>query len=331
MEIICGKPINSSILKGKYNKRQTCESLKRFCQSFSKGTRTCPVCGGTKSKMLAEIYDFIYVECSDCTLVYISNPPTNSEIQNLYNTPFYSGLENDLYGDPEVSDYRVTNIAIPKVVFVEERLDRKGAWLDIGCGTGEILAAAQPRGWRVAGIETNVQTAEIGRARFGVPISTEFITETESSRLVGDFDVISLFGVLEHFYDPDAVVKILGDHMKAGAALVIEVPHYPSISCFSQMAFPGLVDRMMAPPMHLMIFSLEALTKLLQRYGLTIKHVWFYGQDFYEWVTTLMEAHPEALDKTIFERFLTLSGDCQKVIDQNHLSDEMLVIARKDE
>lgn len=86
---------------------------------------------------------------------------------------------------------------------------------------------------------------------------------------------------------------------------------------------------MFAPPMHLMIFSLTALEKLLMLFGLTITHVWFLGQDFYEWVTTLMDVCSGARDRKIFERLLSLTDDIQEIIDRNHLSDEMLVIARK--
>jgi SAM-dependent methyltransferase len=246
----------------------------------------------------------------------------------LYSSSFYSQFEESLYGDPDIARYRVANIGTPKVKYVEERLGRVGAWLDIGCGTGEVLYAAKPRGWSVQGIETNERAAEIGRSMFGIPITTKFVTEADGAQLVENFDVISMFGVLEHIYNPNAVLATIVQHMKDDAALVLEVPHYPSISCFSQMAFPGLVNRILTPPMHLMIFSLGAMKALLDRHGLAVSHVWYYGQDFYEWVTTLMETSTVE-DNTIFDQLLEMTSEFQAVIDKHHLSDEMLVIAKK--
>ena len=329
IEFTCGKPIDSSVLKRNHDKRKACDDIRMLCEEFSRGNTSCPACEEERKSDLTEIYGFNYVECLGCSLVYISNPPSASEIECLYNSIFYNEMENSLYGDPEISQYRVNNIAVPKVEYVEECIGKKGAWLDIGCGTGEIIAAAHRRGWRVHGIETNERAAEMGRNRFGVPISTEFVTEHEVRSLVGNFDVVSMFGVLEHIKQPRPVIEAISTHLDPNAVLVIEVPHYPSVSALSQITFPQLVDRILAPPMHLMIFSLHALAKLLHQYGLTVKHVWFYGQDFYELVTTLMEVCQTENNKGLFDLLLKLTSDFQDVIDRHKLSDEMLIIARK--
>jgi 2-polyprenyl-3-methyl-5-hydroxy-6-metoxy-1,4-benzoquinol methylase len=238
-------------------------------------------------------------------------------------------MEQALYCDPTVSDYRVKNVAMPKVRYVEERVGRKGRWLDIGCGTGEILAAARERGWTVQGIETNERAAKIGMERFGVPIATRSVGEAGALEDLDAFDVVSMFGVLEHFYEPKRLIDSVTRNMPSGGALVIEVPHYPSISCFSQMAFPNFVDRMLSPPMHLMIFTLRALENLLRRHGLEITHVWYYGQDFYEWLSTVSSVCPLVENRRLFEALLGLNGEFQEVIDRHYLSDEMMVIARE--
>lgn len=334
MEITTGKRIDSSMLKRRYEKLKACAEIRDLCKQLSRGFVDCPICGGERKEHLVEIYGFSYVTCLGCRLVYICNPPSPEEIQSLYSSDFYTQFEKSLYGDHQVSEYRLQNVATPKVQYVEERLGRKGAWLDIGCGTGEVLAAAQSKGWRVHGIETNLDAAKFGRERFGVPITTDFITETGVGQLISEFDVISMFGVLEHLYKPCQVVEVISERMRKDAVLVIEVPHYPSISCFSQIAFPEFVDRIMTPPMHLMIFSMEAMVELLQRQGLGVTHAWFFGQDFYEWLTTLMNvcrrtttAEKEAKD--IWHHLGAMISEFQEVIDSRCLSDEMLVIARR--
>jgi len=329
MEVLCGKPIDPAILKLKHDKAAACEANRQFCESLSRNVCACPVCGNNRRTPLVEVYNFSYAECLHCSLVYIENPPTPQEIERLYNSAFYDEVEQSLYGDVKVSGYRIEQVAAPKVRYVEERLGRKGKWLDVGCGTGEILAAARARGWVVQGVETNQRAAQIGAERFGVPISKGFITDSEHLRQLSEFDVVSMFGVLEHLYEPGKVIDSVSKGMPDSGVLVIEVPHYPSVSCFSQMAFPNFVDRILVPPMHLMVFTLQALQYLLRRSNIEITHVWFYGQDFHEWLSTLSAMCPKVVNRRIFEDLMEMNGEIQQVIDNHHLSDEMLVIARK--
>lgn len=103
-----------------------------------------------------------------------------------------------------------------------DNLDRSQAhsvpitWLDLGCGTGEILcgiAAGLPEGSRVIGLDFTVASLELARrlARERGFDSIEFVHGDiqEAGKLLGGrkVDAISANGSLHHTEDPEALFK----------------------------------------------------------------------------------------------------------------------------
>jgi cyclopropane fatty-acyl-phospholipid synthase-like methyltransferase len=327
-----GKPIDSTRLKINVDKRQSIEAARAASTAIPPGKRIarCPVCFGASFTPLCTIYGFEYAQCNTCETAVVVNPPAGHHLEEIYSSEYYTTANRKLYANDDVLRYRLENIAGPKVDFVLDSLDRRPrSWLDIGCGTGEILKVAADRGLRVAGAETNAMQREFAKQRFGLDILPEYVNETNIRKLGDDFDVISLFSVLEHVPDPDALLRELAVMQPSGTHLVVEVPHYPSLSSASQQTFPGLVNRMMHPPLHLFLFSLKGLQGLLARHGYDVTHCWLFGQDVYEFATTLSLVSPEMGDSPVQSRLFDLLGDFQRVVDERGFSDEMLVVASK--
>lgn len=332
MKIIYGKKIDSSRLKTSVDKSQSIQASKAISTSISPGARicACPVCFGRETVSLTTVYRFEYVKCKSCETAYVVNPPDQDDLEGIYSSEYYTAANRKLYANEEILTYRLDNIAGPKVDFVLDNISpRPASWLDIGCGTGEILKSAQDRGLRVAGVETNEMQRDFAKAQFNIDVLGEFVTPQNIGKLGASFDVISLFSILEHVLDPNALVAGIAALQGKQATLVIEVPHYPSISSLTQSVFPELVNRMMHPPLHLFLFSLEGLKRLLTRHGYEITHCWFFGQDQYEFITTMFLVVPQLNNSDLAKALMPLVSECQKVIDEHGLSDEMLLIAKK--
>ena len=146
---------------------------------------------------------------------------------------------------------------------------------------------------------------------------------------MGRYGVVSLFSVLEHVLAPNAILKDVAQIQSSGDNLVIEVPHYPSVSALSQMTFPEHVNRMMHPPLHLFLFPLAALKDRLAVYGYEVRAAWFFGQDFYEMFSTLGLFEQRLNGSKLHKVLAPLVNDFQKVIDDHGLSDEVLIVAEK--
>ncbi|MEO5808383.1 class I SAM-dependent methyltransferase [Devosia sp.] len=92
-------------------------------------------------------------------------------------------------------------------------------WLDFGCGFGEILKAAGPFAASTAATELNrTQSNSVRAAGFDVRDDV-----AEFGR--ADFEVVTLFHVLEHLPDPVAMLAHIKRHCSPGATIIVEVPH----------------------------------------------------------------------------------------------------------
>jgi 2-polyprenyl-3-methyl-5-hydroxy-6-metoxy-1,4-benzoquinol methylase len=327
-----GKPLDSRQLKRDLDKSASVERAGAFSRAIRGGPHIprCPVCEGPKAADLVTIYGFTYRECARCGTAYLSNRPEQSDIEAAYRSDYYTAANRTLLANDRTIEYRLAAVARPKVQFVLDHLTaRSKSWLDIGCGVGEILKAACEHGFETMGLETNAMEAEYARRTFGVRVSEEYVTSETLSRHTGRFGVISLFSVLEHVLDPNALLKMLSQAQQAGDNLIIETPKFPSLSCFSQMVFPEQVNRMMHPPLHLFLFSTKGLELMLQRHGYTVLAIWYFGQDVYELISTLAVLHPSLNGSRLQEALSSTTNEMQRVLDERGLSDEMLVVAKR--
>ena len=91
-----------------------------------------------------------------------------------------------------------------------------GEWLDVGCGYGFVLEAAEEAGFRVRGIEPDAKAARVARDRVG-HVEQGLLDDTTPAA-----DVLSTLDVLEHLEDIDAFAQLV--RRKARAFWLIKVP-----------------------------------------------------------------------------------------------------------
>lgn len=100
--------------------------------------------------------------------------------------------------------------------------------LEVGCATGEFLKACRRSfGWDVTGIEPNRRWSD-ALNREGYPVISSTLEDAEIP--LGQFDVVSLFNVLEHLWDPVCSLKRINRMLKAGGLVVAEIPDFDSLS-----------------------------------------------------------------------------------------------------
>lgn len=332
MQIRRSKPIDSERLKRDLDKCQSVVDSRAFSRGIIPGPHlnSCPICSEQQALNISEVYGFLYRECCNCGTAYVANPPSETDLCSAYSSDFYTMTNKKLLANDAVIDYRISAIAEPKVNFVTEHLTTlKKTWLDVGCGVGENLFAAKNKGFKTLGMETNQNEADYARQRFGIEVRNEYITARSLLDHAGCWGVVSLFSVIEHVLSPKAILNDIASIQQKGDNLVLEVPHYPSISAFSQITFPDHVNRIMHPPLHLFLFPLKALSKMLSSFGYEVRAAWFFGQDFYEMFSTLGLFAESLNGSALHKAIAPLMNDFQHVIDESGLSDEILVVAEK--
>src|SRR5688572_4576909 len=105
----------------------------------------------------------------------------------------------------------------------ETWLGGMGRLLEIGVGRGEVLIAARERGWEVFGIEPSNSFADYAEEQSNARIWRQPIEDVEIP--VGEFDAIIFSAVLEHVYDPDAVMAKVASGLRRGGVLYCDVPN----------------------------------------------------------------------------------------------------------
>ncbi|HEX4806966.1 MAG TPA: class I SAM-dependent methyltransferase [Conexibacter sp.] len=105
-----------------------------------------------------------------------------------------------------------------------------GALLDVGCGAGNVAAAAREAGaTRLVGVEVVKEQAE--RARAVLDRVVALPVEDALDELAGErFDTILCLDVLEHLVDPGAVLRRLHEVAAPGARLQVSVPNARHLS-----------------------------------------------------------------------------------------------------
>lgn len=105
----------------------------------------------------------------------------------------------------------------------ERILGRTGRLLEVGCGRGELLRGAANAGWNVGGIEMTETFARVAGERFGVPV--EVSPAETAATLREEWDVVVLAAVLEHIYDPIALLRRVHDGLRPGGLVFMDVPN----------------------------------------------------------------------------------------------------------
>lgn len=167
-------------------------------------------------------------------------------------------------------------------------LDGKGKKvLDVGCGTGAMLALLSERGFQCYGMDLssfitpqNHQAINslvvIGNAEEGIPFK-------------GLFDLIICFEVLEHFRKPDHALRHMIASLKVGGILCASTPYPQGSACLD--------------PTHISLKKPKEWVHLLKQTGFSdiqyqpiraIPFIWKFGKTFSKVVSV-----PDQLSNTV--------------------------------
>lgn len=238
----------------------------------------CPLCSSTKHKELftgrnrRDNLDCkgTYVQCSDCSLVYLRSRPQWQEI-----VKFYSLLGTEVTANSGQSDYLALQRLTSRRVGPCKKLLRKihfrpHSWplesvvckskriLDLGCGNGAKLIEFANRGYDIWGVDVSQDAIDICKKL--LPASNFVVSELEKSNLPDNyFDYIRIDNALEHVPTPQAVINECYRMLKPGGELMIYVPHGRSFT-FRVMKGHSISSWI---PFHLQLFTKSSLNYVL--------------------------------------------------------------------
>ena len=162
----------------------------------------CPICGRDPAQTLR--YDFApyrAVSCSRCGLVFLSPRLTESAILKLYSDQEYyvsevAGQGYDEYLEVQHNWIRTFTRRLNQIA----KYQKPGRVLDIGCGPGFFLEAAQTKGYDAFGLDPSDYIVKVAGEKFGERIQKGVIESADYP--AEHFDLVVAFDTFEHVYHP---------------------------------------------------------------------------------------------------------------------------------
>jgi len=253
------------------------------------------------------VWDFY--QCAQCASGYLDPRPTSGSIGRAYDGYYthdaedhpivrrkgrirsllhdlINGYQNQRYGlkrSPALSMGRWLLPLLPSLRTAADAECRHlpplptggGRLLDVGCGNGGFLMLAKQVGWQVEGLDFDAGAVQAARSRgLDVHHGGIEVLEEHSAR----YDVITLCHVIEHVYDPIAILRRLHALLKPGGVLWLDTPNLSSLGA-SRF---GPHWRALEPPRHLVLFTPSSLMDSLVTAGFSSYQQHWRGMSLFD-------------------------------------------------
>lgn len=186
----------------------------------------CDLCGADNTIFLGSreaIFDLEHPQnkldikifkCKECGLIYPNPLPLADKEQFQIN---YSDPQK--YFPVQIDEVRIKQYE-DRLRIMDRFLAKKGLLLDIGCGRGELVFAAQRLGWQACGIDPSQAFIEYGRKNLGVDVKQGRLEEFNFPAEY--FDAVCLSGVLQYVDTPKKLIAELSRVTKKNGIIYIE-------------------------------------------------------------------------------------------------------------
>jgi SAM-dependent methyltransferase len=150
-----------------------------------------------------------------------------------------------------------------KFFLSDPQAPKRGRLLDMGCGTGNFLAAARDAGFDVTGIEPNQNAVHFAQEHYGLKSVLAILpSDFQKAHPRENFDLVTFFEVLEHQGDPQAFLDIAKALLRDDGFVALSVPN--------RNRWQIGADPLDYPPNHLTRWSPAALRNFLESNGFQV-------------------------------------------------------------
>jgi len=257
----------------------------------------CPLCGDSQSALHCHAPDrfdlhsgpsYAITRCQRCGMIYLNPRPHEADSSRFYEhadyLPFSSFSSRPALASRVYEFIRNLNLRwkrrmledflkrtnnklplAPNLLAPDLEKENRGRLLDVGCGTGEFLVEMKKSGWQAEGLERDERAAAFAREHHQLAVTTGGVEKIPA--LTKPYEVITLWHVLEHLYNPGAALDVLANCLRDDGWLLIAVPNIAGVEARVYKGNWIALDT----PRHVNHFSLETLSRLGSKHGLTLR------------------------------------------------------------
>ena len=292
--------------------------MKKFRRDIKKPNQfICPLCSSKKGDNFLAYKNYHLIDCSKCGLVSPNVDFSKLDNQDVYDDAAY--IKDTRREVLDTYEYRKKTHAPERFNYILEKTKipkNKINLLDVGCGPGYLLSYLKDNHVKYKGLEL---------ADFLVKICKDKKLNVEKSDLNnepdGNYNVITLFDVLEHLADPISLFKTLNKKTKKGGFVLAYTPNIHSPS----FLLMGEKQNNLYPFQHLLFFDPKSLDYLAQKSGFKVQSIDYYGLDLMDYFC--WKSYKDKFD--YLNKLKDFIPTIQAIIDKQNISNHQRIIFKK--
>lgn len=226
----------------------------------------CNLCGSDRYRFFIRKFDLDLVKCRMCGLVYACPRLTEQDLMKRYSADYFNNEYLPTFqATPDSYNMDIIRGHYHQFLILAARHFAPGRrLLDIGCGAGFFLKAAQEMGWEVEGVELSEAAANFAQKVLGLRVRQG---KFENGGFPDEsFDVVTLQDTLEHLSFPRQTLTEVRRVLKRGGLLMLNTPDLDSLS----RRFLGPAWAVLSPAEHLTYYTEKTLSGTLSRAGFEV-------------------------------------------------------------
>lgn len=246
----------------------------------------CPFCGKASRELFCVTdqktrYKDIFCvhKCSNCHIEFIYPP---KDLAKFYKNDYFSDqvlcdnfmhklkkyIVNNCYIQNNILTHHLCRILIRLVAGLPSTVKRGDRFLDIGCGSGDVLYLLKDVGVDVYGLDISEHAVRLAREH-GLENVVQG-TELDICKFEDNFlTFIRASHVLEHMVNPMAFLKLANKKLAVGGQLLIQTPNIDSLGQIFGKSAKYYSDI----PRHIILFSTAGLLKIFNEVGFSDIHI----------------------------------------------------------
>ena len=257
-------------------KNKNCPELSQFVMQLSQGKHfMCPICQKfpqKKDAIVARTPDRTFRRCSHCGIIYMSWT-LNSQTTKYDHAYFYEDYQKQ-YGKTYLEDFASIKAQCVRRTSVIDFMYRRRhstvtpTVFDIGCAMGPFLDAANDSGWQVFGMDISPDAVQYVQQTLHFPAVCAPFPEFDASAEFGinQFDAVTMWYVIEHFQNLDAVLSAVSRLVKKGGLFAFSTPSASGVS--AKYHYDDFFKN--SPADHYSIWETKRAKTILAKYGFKI-------------------------------------------------------------
>jgi len=214
----------------------------------------CRNCDSKNTKVLFTKGAVPYFKCLSCHVCFSGKTLTGEETKELYK--YYSSTAS-------IVSKKLNQLRYDTLFDRLAQYKKTSRLLDIGCGRGEFLKAAEKNGWKAIGSEFSQEAIELCK-RDNLEVVSGKLSEVNFPE--NHFDVICMQEVIEHIDEkPEEIFNEISRILRPGGVLYLTTPN-----------FNGITRRLIGSKWrafhveHRFVFTPHVLRKILEKSGFRV-------------------------------------------------------------